>query len=143
MNSIRNANLRNYTINLLAFDFGSPLPSLCVVGSNGRCNLGQSVIQAARNLNDFWDVPFRQIELTALIGGNDVPNEVFTLQNAATVSAFAVGNNLAGVHFWSFDRDNDCPLGTATPTCNNYGLAGTLGFTSQFLRVLFGLGSTF
>ena len=128
--------VKNYFINLMTMDYGSPIPTVCTVGSNGQCDMGKSAIQAAKNLNSFWNVPFTQIELTPMIGGNDVQNEVFTLANAVTVSSFAVQNKLAGIHFWSFDRDNDCPRGAASPTCNSYGLGGTLGFTKEFLRSL-------
>lgn len=40
------------------------------------------------------------------------------------------------MHFWSFDRDNDCTQSFASPTCNSYGQAGRLGFTTQFLSAL-------
>ncbi|HTJ27532.1 MAG TPA: hypothetical protein VMA36_15335, partial [Candidatus Limnocylindria bacterium] len=40
-----------------------------------------------------------------------------------------------GVHFWSFDRDNDCTLASSSPTCNSYGQAGTLGYTNAFIFV--------
>lgn len=81
-------------------------------------------------------VPYNQIELTPMIGGNDVVTETFTLADASTISSFALNKSLAGIHFWSFDRDDDCPPGYASPTCNTYGLAGTLGFTNRFLQSL-------
>ena len=32
--------------------------------------------------------------------------------------------------------DNDCAPGSASPTCNSYGQAGTLGFTQRFVNNL-------
>lgn len=71
-----------------------------------------------------------------MIGGNDIQTETFTLADAATISSFAVNKGLAGIHHWSFDRDTDCPPGSASPTCNSYGQGGTLGFTNKFLQSL-------
>jgi chitinase len=47
-----------------------------------------------------------------------------------------LSKGLAGVHFWSFDRDNDCGPGSSSPICNSYGQAGRLGFTQAFISAL-------
>ncbi len=44
---------------------------------------------------------------------NDASSEQFTLGDADTVASFAIANGLAGVHYWSYDRDVDC--GRARP----------------------------
>jgi chitinase len=67
-----------------------------------------------------------------MIGGNDVQSNVFKLADANTVSTFATQNHLAGVHFWSYDRDVDCPPGPASPVCNSLGGAGAHGFLRRF-----------
>jgi hypothetical protein len=95
--------------------------------------MGLSANQAALNLHSYYGVPYGQIELTPMIGGNDTSDETFTIADVTTVSAFAKQNGLSGLHFWSFDRDTDCAPGYASPTCNTYGQAGTLGFTTRFL----------
>ncbi|HSN30023.1 MAG TPA: hypothetical protein VLT45_27235 [Kofleriaceae bacterium] len=120
------------TIDLMTMDYGSPSPGVCVV-SNGACDMGQSAIQAAYNLHDHWNVPWTNIELTPMIGGNDVAGEQFTLQDADEVATFAIAHNLAGIHYWSYDRDVDCPPGSASPTCNSLGNAGTRGFLARFI----------
>jgi hypothetical protein len=95
--------------------------------------MGQSAIQAAYNLRDHWGVPLSAIELTPMIGGNDVQGEIFTLADADTVARFAIANGLAGVHHWSYDRDVDCPIGSASPICNSAGSVGTYGYLKRFL----------
>jgi hypothetical protein len=95
--------------------------------------MGQSAIQAALNLHDRLGVPFTGIELTPMIGGNDAQDEHFTLEDVDTMTRFAIQNKLAGVHYWSYDRDNDCAPGFASPTCNSLGNAGTHGFLKRFL----------
>jgi hypothetical protein len=120
------------TVNLMTMDYGSPSMGVCVV-ANGACEMGQSALQAAYNLRDKWGVPFANVELTPMIGGNDVAGEQFTLADADTVASFAIAQKLAGVHHWSYDRDVDCPAGSASPTCNSMGNAGTRGFLEKFL----------
>ncbi len=131
MQAIRAYGLVNYTINLMVMDYGAPNSGNCVV-ANGACQMGQSAIQAAMNLHDYWKVPYSQIELTPMIGGNDVIDETFSLVDVDTVVDFARRSGLAGVHFWSFDRDRDCAPGYASPTCNTIGTVGTLGYTNRF-----------
>jgi chitinase len=127
------ATLPSYvTINLMTMDYGSPSPGVCVV-SGGLCDMGQSAIQAAYNLHDHWGVAYGNIELTPMIGGNDVQDEHFTLSDTDEMSAFAIARKLAGVHYWSFDRDIDCPRGPASPTCNSLGGVGPHGFLRRFL----------
>jgi hypothetical protein len=95
--------------------------------------MGQSALQAAYNLHDHWGVPWANIELTPMIGGNDAQNETFSLADADTVAQFALSKGLAGVHYWSYDRDADCPPGSASATCNSMGTAGSYGFLKRFL----------
>ncbi|MBV8762865.1 MAG: glycosyl hydrolase, partial [Deltaproteobacteria bacterium] len=120
------------TVALMTMDYGSPSAGVCVV-ANGACDMGQSALQAAYNLHDHWNIPWANIELTPMIGGNDVSGEQFTLQDADEVAMFAIAKGLAGVHYWSYDRDVDCPAGAASPTCNSLGTAGTRGFLARFI----------
>lgn len=120
------------TVNLMVMDYGSAGPGVCVV-NNGVCDMGQSAIQAAYNLHDVWGVPYANIELTPMIGGNDVASEQFTLKDVDTMSTFAISKRLAGVHYWSYDRDVDCAAGAASPICNSLGTAGTYGFLARFI----------
>jgi len=134
INAIKTYGLSKYTINLMAMDYGSPAGGNCDTNSSGACDMGASAVQAAQDLHGTYGIPYANIEVTPMIGGNDSANETFTIANAATLSSFAKANGLAGVHFWSFDRDVDCAPGSASPTCNTYGSAGTLGFTKAFLN---------
>jgi hypothetical protein len=120
------------TVNLMTMDYGTAGPGICVV-SNGECQMGQSAIQAAYNLRDKWGVPFSNIELTPMIGGNDAITEIFTTADADTVARFAIAQGLAGVHYWSYDRDADCVQGYASPTCNSIGGVGAHGYLKRFL----------
>jgi hypothetical protein len=135
INAIKAANLQGYLINLMVMDYGSTTPGNCTI-VNGRCDMGQSAIAAAESLHSFHGIPYDQIELTPMIGGNDTQDETFDLGDITELSNYARQRGLRGVHHWSWDRDRDCAPGFAQPTCNSYGQAGTLGFTTRFLSAL-------
>jgi len=135
MNAIEQYGLSNYLIDLMTMDYGSAKPGNCVV-VDGKCEMGKSAVQAAVDLNTQFGVSYPNVEITPMIGGNDTKNETFTISDAATVSSFVQQQGIAGVHFWSFDRDRDCPPGKAKSTCNSYGKGGTLGFTNAFINDL-------
>jgi chitinase len=122
------------TVNLMTMDYGSASAGVCVV-RGGTCDMGQSSIQAAYNLHDKWGVPFANIEVTPMLGGNDVQSEQFSLGDADAVASFASAHGLAGVHYWSYDRDVDCAQGSASATCNSMGngYAGAHGYLKRFL----------
>jgi hypothetical protein len=125
------------TVDLMTMDYGSASDGVCVVsgGAGAACDMGQSAIQAAYNLHDTHGVPFANIELTPMIGGNDVSSEQLTTGDATTIAQFAIAKGLAGVHYWSYDRDTDCPQGSASATCNTMGngYAGAHGYLKAFL----------
>lgn len=115
MSAIQNTSLTDYYINLWSADYGIPDEPTCTL-ANGACDMGAWAIAAATNLNNEYNVPYDQIELTVMIGGNDAPGETFTLSNVDTVSEFILQNGLVGLHFWSLDRDVDC-LGDPGARC--------------------------
>jgi chitinase len=136
MNAIKAAGLSNYYVNLMVMDYGTAGASVCTLGSNGKCDMGQSAIRAAVSLHDYWGVPYNRIELTPMIGGNDTIDETFSLADVDRVTVWAKTNGLAGIHYWSLDRDTDCAPGYASPTCNTYGQAGNWGFANRFITDL-------
>ena len=135
VNAIKAGGLQGYLINLMVMDYGSTIPSNCTI-VNSRCDMGKSAIAAAESLHNFHGIPYSQIELTPMIGGNDTQDETFDLGDITELSNYARTKGLRGVHFWSWDRDRDCAPGFASPTCNSYGQAGTLGFTTRFISAL-------
>jgi GH18 family chitinase len=63
---------------------------------------------------------------------------VFTLANVDTVVNYAKANGLAGLHFWSLDRDTPCPSATSTAsaTCNSVSGSTALDYTNRYLNDL-------
>jgi hypothetical protein len=128
--------LRNYTINLMVMDYGPASSSVCVM-SGAICDMGKSAIQAAKNLRHSYPaVPLTKIELTPMIALNDIPDETFTLQDIDEMTAYAVTNKLAGLHYWSLDRDVPCGSTALSNTCNSTPSVPALGYTKRFLTAL-------
>ena len=127
MQAIRDAGLTNYYVNLMVMDYGEAVARNCVV-ARGVCDMGQSAIQAARNLNDRFGVPMSRIELTPMLGVNDVVANVFTLEDARVIARFARESAVGGIHFWSLDRDVPCPPDVLGISSICSGLRGMPGF---------------
>ncbi len=117
LRAIRASNLQGYVINLMVMDFGDATAANCVV-HQGVCDMGASALQAVRNVHAKYGVPMAQIELTAMIGVNDVVANVFKLKDAHRLVAIVRQLGLAGLHFWSLDRDTPCKASAAMATCS-------------------------
>jgi len=128
--AVRRHGLQDYVLNLMVMDYGPASRKVCVV-RRGRCDMAASALQAARNVSEKYKVPLSQIELTAMIGMNDVIENVFTLEDAGSVAEAVQSQKLAGLHFWSLDRDKPCPapMNTADGNCNGLPAAGPAAFT--------------
>jgi chitinase len=137
MSAIRKRGLSNYFLNLMVMDYGAATAEHCVVIA-GLCDMGRSAIQAVVNVNKKFGVPLDRIELTPMIGVNDVVANVFTLQDALVIANYARDNKLGGVHFWSLDRDVPCVgvASGASPTCSSLNDLPSLAFTKAFYQGL-------
>jgi chitinase len=135
--AVLGSSLKNYVINLMTMDYGGPSSSVCVVVS-GSCEMGQSAIQAVKNLEHTYAIPAGKIAVTPMIGLNDNTTETFTAADVDTLTAYAAGNGLAGLHLWSLDRDTPCATTTtyASPTCNSVSGTTALEYTKRFLSDL-------
>ena len=118
--SLRRHGPKDYVINLMVMDYGPARPANCVV-AGGRCDMAASALQAARNVSRKYGVPLSRMELTPMIGVNDVVENVFTLEDAKTLAGLVRKHRMAGLHFWSLDRDTPCGGGTndVSPTCHS------------------------
>ncbi len=108
----------NFYVNLMVMDYGNSA-QVCVMGSNGNCDMAASAEQAAKNLSAYYNIPLSKIELTPMIGVNDTTTNIVTVANATTIGQFVASNGLAGLHYWSFDRDMPCVSAYASTTCSS------------------------
>ncbi len=130
--AVKRNQLKGAVYNLMVMDYGPASTDVCVV-QGGVCDMGRSALQAARNVHEKYAIPYRQIALTAMIGVNDVVTNVFSLDDARTLAAGVKSMKLAGLHFWSLDRDKPC----AVPTTGASAVCSTLELKAgEFARVL-------
>lgn len=88
-------------VNIMAMDYGPPIP-----------DMGAAAIEAMVNLNDqLGGDAWQTIGVTPMIGENDIPGEVFTVENAEVVRAFCEAENVAMISMWSSNRDNSMASG--------------------------------
>lgn len=131
--TLRRHGVRTFVLNLMVMDYGPGTRAVCVLKRGAVCDMGRSGLQAARNVREKYGVPYAQIALTAMIGVNDVVSNVFTLDDARTLAAGVKKMQLAGLHYWSLDRDTPCstPTTGASPSCSTLPLKA-----GQFDRIL-------
>jgi len=135
--AVLGSGLQKYVINLMTMDYGSASSSVCVVVS-GSCEMAQSAIQAVKNLEHTYGIAASKIAVTPMIGMNDTTSETFTIADVDTLTSYATANGLAGLHFWSLDRDTPCSTTTtyASPTCNSISGTTALEYTKRFMSDL-------
>ncbi len=131
--AIREVQLERYLINLMVMNYGPAKPANCVV-HEGRCDMAASAAQAVRNLHSRYGIPKAQIEITAMLGVNDVVENVFTPADATALARLARQEQLGGLHFWSLDRDGPCTGGATavSPTCSSLNNHTALAFSRAF-----------
>jgi hypothetical protein len=129
LQAIRNAGLADFTINLMTMDYGPPLPANCVV-AGGVCDMARSALQAAANLHEVHGVPYERIALTPMLGGNDVPGNTVLPGDLREIARFVAAKRLAGLHWWSLDRDTPCapPPQGALDNCSSRPEVASLGY---------------
>jgi chitinase len=117
--AIERHGVRDAVLNLMVMDYGPAAPDACVL-KDGACDMGESALQAARNVHARYGVPYGRIALTAMIGMNDVVSNVFSVADARTMAAGARALGLAGVHYWSLGRDKPCgrAMAAASDSCS-------------------------
>jgi chitinase len=128
--AIKRHRLEGAVINLMVMNYGPAAPAHCVV-REGRCDMAASALQAARNLNAKHGVPFDRIAVTAMLGVNNVAENVFTAADAKVLARDARALGLAGLHHWSLDRDRACAPASneLSPTCHSLDGLPPLDFT--------------
>lgn len=124
----------NYHVNIMAMDYGPSYVN----------DMGQYAIQAATNLFTFIKTLYptdpdalnwNKVEVTPMIGVNDVSVEEFTLKNVSTLKTFANQNQMGGLAFWSIARDNPCKDKSASATCSGDNLqTKPYEFSETFLK---------
>ncbi len=135
LKAIAASSLTHYTINLMTMDYGDASPGVCVVVA-GRCDMGRSAIQAVTNLQHGYGTPANKIEITQMIGVNDVMSETTSLADIDTTAAYVRSAGLAGLHFWSLDRDTPSSAAFVSGSGSSLPNVPALSFTRRAIADL-------
>ena len=129
-------------VNVMTMDFGGSKPSDMTMGEAAmsavratHAQLASAYRRAGQALSaeQLWE----RLGATAMIGRNDVEDEVFSLGDAAALAEFADEVGLGRVSVWSANRDEQCGAQDdggwqVLPTCSGVGQE-PLQFTRTFL----------
>lgn len=124
----------NFAINIMAMDFGPAYTS----------DMGGYATQAATNLFEFIrslyptktdaDI-WQMVEVTPMIGVNDVSTEQFSFTDVDTLKKFAAEKHIGSLSMWSIARDNPCADKWASAICSGNNLqTKPYEFAMQFLK---------
>ena len=123
----------HFHINIMAMDYDPKYTG----------DMGQYAIQASTSLHDYLKTLYPDksitalwplIEITPMIGVNDVTIEQFTLKNADALRQFANMNQIGGLAMWSLSRDKPCADKWVSLTCSGNNLqTSSYEFVKHFL----------
>jgi hypothetical protein len=127
----RRQGVRIDVVNLMTMDFGQR-PTTEGAGTIS------AAVRAVDQLRALWPAlstarRWARIGLTPMIGVNDETTQIFDLDDAALVLAFARLHHIAELSFWAAGRDSGRCVGAATPREDCSGLRQRLWeFTTRF-----------
>lgn len=116
-----NQNGLNFNVNIMSMDYGPAYDG----------DMGGYAIESATSVHQFLkelfpgkmpEILWQFIEVTPMIGVNDVNTEQFTLNNADQLKQFAEAKQLGGLSMWSLGRDKPCADKWASPICSGNNL---------------------
>lgn len=99
-----------YCVNVMAMDYG---PSVIDMG-DAAISAGEAVFLQLKTLYQSLGIPmhdslvWRKIGITPMIGQNDIPGEVFWLDDAVDVANWALTRKINRLAIWSANRDRPC-----------------------------------
>jgi chitinase len=113
-----------FHVNIMAMDYGpsysGDMSAYAILAATHLQELLQE-LYSSESPQQLW----QRIEVTPMIGVNDVSVEQFTLKNADELKEFAQKNQLGGLSFWSFNRDKPCADKWTSNWCSGNNLQTT------------------
>src|SRR5262249_39288153 len=124
------AGVRISHVNLMTMDFGPFFSSGRRMGDLAASAVSDAAAQLQGLIPGLSSAQaFAMLGATPMIGVNDVTSEVFSLDDARSLVAFAKQKNLGLLAFWAINRDQTC----ATPNLANCSEVNTANF--QFHQI--------
>lgn len=123
-----------FAVNIMAMDYGpSYVKDMGVYAEQAGKKLFRFLVSLYTEKlgRDIW----KMVEITPMIGVNDVSVEQFTLENVDTVRGFAQMNQIGGLSMWSVARDKPCADKWASPICSGNNLqVKPYEYAQQFIK---------
>ncbi|MFF2505991.1 cellulose binding domain-containing protein [Streptomyces sp. NPDC058067] len=107
-------------VNIMAMDYGASYSGDMGAYAEQAATATQAQIKSALGLSDA--AAWQAVAVTPMIGVNDVSSEIFKVDDATQLVAFAEEKGLGGLSMWSATRDKACEGGasnSAQPTCSS------------------------
>ncbi len=125
------------TVNVMAMDYFQP--GLKVAGRMGALAIAAATA-TRRQLAALYPklgpaALWRKVGITAMLGINDNPKEIFTRADAVQVAAFARAKRLGRLAFWSVNRDAPCAVPSVATNATCSGVADPAGAFSRAFAV--------
>ncbi|MFE7036675.1 cellulose binding domain-containing protein [Streptomyces sp. NPDC057621] len=108
------------TVNIMAMDYGPAYSDDMGTYAEQAATATQAQIKGVLGLSD--SAAWKAVAVTPMIGVNDVASEIFKVEDATQLVAFAESKGLGWLSLWSATRDKQCEGGTkptADATCSS------------------------
>ncbi|MGW6010988.1 glycoside hydrolase family 18 protein [Streptomyces sp. NPDC055210] len=108
------------TVNIMAMDYGPAYSDDMGTYAEQAATATQAQIKGVLGLSD--SAAWKAVAVTPMIGVNDVASEIFKVEDATQLVAFAKSKGLGWLSLWSATRDKQCAGGTkptADATCSS------------------------
>lgn len=107
-------------VNIMAMDYGASYSGDMGTYAEQAATATQAQVRGVLGLSD--GAAWKAVAVTPMIGVNDVASEVFTVEDARQLVAFAEQKGLGSLSMWSATRDKPCaggPKNYADATCSS------------------------
>ncbi|MFE1840486.1 glycoside hydrolase family 18 protein [Streptomyces sviceus] len=103
------------TVNIMAMDYGASYSGDMGTYAEQAATTTQAQVKGVLGLSD--SAAWKAVGVTPMIGVNDVASEIFKVDDATQLVAFAKAKGLGLLSMWSATRDKQCP-GGAKPSAD-------------------------
>ncbi|WP_426569443.1 cellulose binding domain-containing protein [Streptomyces canus] len=112
--------VRISTVNIMAMDYGPAYSGDMGTYAEQAATATQAQIKSVLGLSE--SAAWKTVAVTPMIGVNDVTTEIFEVEDATQLVAFAKAKGIGWLSMWSATRDKQCPGGAkpaADATCSS------------------------
>ncbi|MFE7928459.1 cellulose binding domain-containing protein [Streptomyces sp. NPDC057456] len=116
----KSANVEIDTVNIMAMDYGPAYSGDMGTYAEQAATATQAQVKSVLGLGE--SAAWKAVGVTPMIGVNDVTSEIFKVDDATQLVAFAKAKGLGPLSMWSATRDKQCAGGAksyADATCSS------------------------